>query len=120
MDATPDFNPFAWMQSRGTNTFATPFDQGGALAGVGKAWVQEMTALMASRLRADADAVLAMGACTTLTDLALLQQRWLAEAGQSYSAASQRFAQLAIDAARTATEAAMPEAVKPEASTAQA
>jgi hypothetical protein len=119
MDATPDFNPFAWMQTAGTSSFAAPFDQGGALAGVGKAWMQEMTALMASRLRADADAVLAMGACTTLTDLALLQQRWLAEAGQTYSAASQRFAQLAIDAARGATDAAMPGAAKPEASTAQ-
>lgn len=98
MDATPDRTLFPWMSAAGANA-TMPFPGADAMTGLGKAWVQEVTSLLAARLRADADTMLAMGACTTMTDMALVQQRWLTEAGQAYAEASQRLMRVAMDSA---------------------
>jgi hypothetical protein len=106
MDATPDRSAFSWPGAwpglDPANPFGLPLPGGGAMESMGKAWMQEMTGLLAARLHADAETLLAMGACTTLTELALLQQRWLSEAGQAYTASAQRLAQLATEAAKPA------------------
>ncbi len=103
MDATPDRSAFPWFTPDAA--LGMPMPGGEALGDMGKAWMQAMTALFAARLRADADTVLAMGACTTLTDLALLQQRWFTEAGQAYSDAAQRMVRIATEAAAKPAEA---------------
>ena len=103
MDATPDRTLFPWMAAPGAQgAMPIAFPGGDALNGMGKAWMQEVTSLLAARLRADADAVLAMGACTTLTDVALLHQRWLSDAGQAYAEASQRIVRAVMDGAAAA------------------
>ena len=63
---------------------------GAALPGLAMLWMQEGTRFMAERLRADADAVAALGACASPTEAAALQQRWMQEAGRSFAEASLR------------------------------
>jgi hypothetical protein len=48
--------------------------------------MQAMARFFADRLRADADAVAALGGCGSPTEAMAVQQRWLTEAGESYIA----------------------------------
>lgn len=105
MDTTPDMIGFpttgaadAW--SALTDSFA----RGTALPGIGQAWGAEMASLFAERMRADAEALLALRGCATPMDFAHWQQRWFAEASRSYAEASTRLMGLAMQAATAAAD----------------
>jgi hypothetical protein len=48
-------------------------------------WMREMSDFLAARLEADAATMRAARSCGTVTDLAVLQQTWLAEAATAYA-----------------------------------
>ena len=63
---------------------------------LGQAWMQEMMRFMAARLRADADALVALCACKGPAEVAEVQQRWLVGMGEAYAGAGARLMRLAM------------------------
>ncbi|MBY0332162.1 MAG: hypothetical protein K2X49_16000 [Acetobacteraceae bacterium] len=82
------------------------FGNGDAMPRLATAWMQQMTQFLSARLQADAETLRALGCCTTMSDLARVQQQWLNEAGQHYSDAGLRFVTLAMGMAGTEAERA--------------
>ena len=105
MDTTPDMTGFPTGVADAWSAISDSFARGSALPALGQAWGAEMAAFIAERIRADADALMALPGCTTPMDFAQWQQRWFAEASRSYAEASSRLMGLAV---RTATAAADP------------
>lgn len=56
-------------------------------------WMRETMDFMAERLRADARTLQEAGCCDSLSDLTMVQTRWVTEATQAYSEATLRFMQ---------------------------
>jgi len=104
MDTTPQMTGLATEAAEAWSALAAPFARGGALPGLGQAWATEVAALMAERLRADADALLALRGCTTPVEVAQWQQRWFSDAARSYAESSTRLMGLAMRAATTAAD----------------
>lgn len=91
--ATPPFAPHAEFWAR----LGLPC-LGESPASLGQAWMQEVTQFLAARLRADADALVALGGCTRPDEIAEIQRRWLSEMGEAYAGAGTRMMRLAVPA----------------------
>jgi hypothetical protein len=63
---------------------------------LGQAWMQEMMRFLAGRLRADADALVALCDCKGPMEVAEVHQRWLVGMGEAYAGAGARLMRLAM------------------------
>lgn len=81
------------------------FANGEAIPRLAATMIREGMDFVADRLRADSRAIEEMRCCGNLMDLAMLQQRWFAEAAQDYSDAASRLFEHAMELA----SAALPE-----------
>ncbi|MBP0463231.1 hypothetical protein J5Y09_04855 [Roseomonas sp. PWR1] len=71
-------------------------------------WMRDTMDFMAERLRADARTLQEAGCCDSLSDLTMVQTRWVTEATQAYSEATLRFMEsfVRLGAPATTDEAA--------------
>jgi hypothetical protein len=99
---------------------AAALDPAGPAGRAAQGWMREMSEFLAARLEADAAALRDACRCGSITDFAVVQQSWLAEAATAYASAGVRLTEVVLRAAAPApqedapAEAAEAEAAAPQ------
>jgi hypothetical protein len=94
---------------------AAALDQAGPAGRAAQGWMREVSEFLAARLEADAAALRDACRCGSITDFAMMQQTWLAEAATAYASAGVRLTEVVLRAAAAAPDDAPAEAPGPAA-----
>jgi hypothetical protein len=94
---------------------AAALDQAGPAGRAAQGWMREVSEFLAARLEADAAALRDACRCGSITDFAMMQQSWLAEAATAYASAGVRLTEVVLRAAAPAPDDAPADAPGPAA-----
>jgi hypothetical protein len=101
--------------TQGTTASGAGMPSADAMPRLAASWMRDTMDFMAERLRADARTLQEAGCCDNLSDLTVVQTRWVTEATQAYSDATLRFMQSFMRiGAPAATEQELEEAPRSE------